>query len=43
VLGADEDTDRAGAHADRPEPEPAWTDGRTEPEVVSAELPRDCP
>ena len=42
VLGADEDADRAGAHADRPEPERAWTDGRTEPAVISAEPPRNC-
>lgn len=41
VLRADEDTDRAGAHVDRPEPEPSGMDGRTEPAVVSAEPPRD--
>ncbi len=42
VLQIDDDTDRAGAHADRPEPEPTRTDERAEPAVVSADPRRDC-
>ena len=40
VLRADDDNDRAGAHADRREPEPPRTDERAEPAVVRAAA--DC-